>query len=273
MSALPQAGEPIVGSLLLSEIREQPAVLRRLADQGESFQRVADEAVARGTRIVRMVAHGSSDNAASSGVYAFGLLPGWTAVRDSISLSVYYGAEVDLRDSCVLALSQSGRTPDVVDYVERAAGRGAYTIAVTNDADSPLAQVADAVLPLLAGEERAIAATKTYTAQVAAVALLAAHAAGQGPAYVDGLRVTADLLESLLPQLEPALASVATKLAFVGTDARRGTRAGVRDRPGALAEAARDMPRRRRAPDGHRSGPRPRRRSGFAVPGLGDRPA
>ena len=70
MSALPQAGEPVAGSLLLSEIREQPAVLRRLADQAESFQRVADEAVARGTRIVRMVAHGSSDNAASSGVYA-----------------------------------------------------------------------------------------------------------------------------------------------------------------------------------------------------------
>jgi glucosamine--fructose-6-phosphate aminotransferase (isomerizing) len=211
-----RAEVPVVGALLLSEIREQPAVLRRLADQAETFQRVADEAVARGTRIVRMVAHGSSDNAASSGVYAFGLLPGWTALRDSISLSVYYGAEVDLRDSCVLALSQSGRTPDVVDYVERAAGRGAYTIAVTNDVGSPLAQVADAVLPLLAGEERAIAATKTYSAQVATVALLAAHAAGQGPVYVDGLRVTADLLEQLLPELEPALASVATQLAFIG---------------------------------------------------------
>ena len=83
MSAV-RADLPVVGALLLSEIREQPAVLRRLADQAETFQRVADEAVARDTRIVRMVAHGSSDNAASSGVYAFGLLPGWTALRDSI---------------------------------------------------------------------------------------------------------------------------------------------------------------------------------------------
>ena len=84
-----------------------------------------------------MVGHGSSDNAASYGVYAFGLLPAWTALRDSISLSVYYGAEIDLRGSCVLALSQSGRTPDVVRYVERARARGALTVAITNDSHLP----------------------------------------------------------------------------------------------------------------------------------------
>jgi len=204
------------GTLLLSEIREQPAVLERLAAQTEVFEQVAAEARRRNTRIVRMVGHGSSDNAASYGVYAFGLLPGWTALRDSISLSVYYGAEVDLADSCVLGLSQSGRTPDVVDYVERAARRGAYTIALTNNPDSPLAEASDAVLPLHAGEERAIAATKTYTATVATLGLLAAYAAAQGPAYADGLRRTAELLDGLLPDLEPALTAVATQLAFVG---------------------------------------------------------
>ena len=57
-----------------------------------------------------MVGHGSSDNAASYGVYAFGLLPGWTALRDSISLTVYYGADLDMSGCTVLALSQSGRT-------------------------------------------------------------------------------------------------------------------------------------------------------------------
>ena len=71
----------------------------------------------REVHLVRLVGHGSSDNAASYGVYAFGLLPGWTAMRDSISLSVYYGAEVDFRRSCVVALSQSGQTPDVLEYV------------------------------------------------------------------------------------------------------------------------------------------------------------
>ena len=68
-----------------------------------------------------MVAHGSSDNAASYGVYAFGLLAGQTAIRDSISLTVYYGAKLDFARSTVIALSQSGRTPDVLEYVTRAA--------------------------------------------------------------------------------------------------------------------------------------------------------
>jgi glucosamine--fructose-6-phosphate aminotransferase (isomerizing) len=71
-------------------------------------------------------------------------------------LTVYYGAEIDLRDSCLLALSQSGRTPDVVDYVARGRQRGALTLAVTNDEGSPLAAAAaDVVVPILAGEERA----------------------------------------------------------------------------------------------------------------------
>src|SRR5581483_9749607 len=165
--------------------------------------------------VVRMVGHGSSDNAASYGVYAFGLLPGWTALRDSISLSVYYGAEIELAGSCVLALSQSGRTPDVIEYVERARSRGATTIAITNDPASPLAEAAEAVLPLAAGDERAVAATKTYTAQLAALALLAAHASGNGAAFARAIRTTAALLGDLLPPLERRVADAARALTFV----------------------------------------------------------
>jgi glucosamine--fructose-6-phosphate aminotransferase (isomerizing) len=204
------------GALLLSEIREQPAVLERLLERTGEIEAVAAEAIRRGTSIVRMVGHGSSDNAASFGVYAFGILPGWTALRDSISLSVYYGAEVDLRSSSVIALSQSGRTPDVVEYVERARRRGAFTIALTNDPASPLAEAAEAIVPLGAGEERAIAATKTYTAELAALTLLAAHAAGAGAAYVDGVRASAVLLAELIERLEPSVRALATTLAFVG---------------------------------------------------------
>src|SRR3990170_2399354 len=156
-----------------------------------------------------MSALGSSDNAASYGVYAFGLLPRWTALRDSISLSVYYGAEIDLRGSCIVALSQSGETPDVLAYVERARARGALTIAITNDPDSALGEAAEAVLPLAAGPERSIAATKTYTAQVAALALLAGHAAGQGRAIADGIRAVAGQLDDALPALERRLGEIA----------------------------------------------------------------
>jgi glucosamine--fructose-6-phosphate aminotransferase (isomerizing) len=204
------------GSVLLSEIREQPAALERLLEHAPVYEGVAAEAVRRGTSLVRMVGHGSSDNAASFGVYAFGLLPGWTAIRDSISLSVYYGAELDLTNSTIVALSQSGATPDVVEYVQLARRRGAFTIGITNNLESPLAEAAEAVLPLAAGDERAIAATKTYTAQLAALTLLAAHAAGAGAAYVDGVRAVAAQLAELLPDLERQLGAVATPLAFVG---------------------------------------------------------
>ena len=115
--ARPAGGERAPGSLLLREIREQPQALERLLENTDAFKAAATQAAQR--PLVRMVGHGSSDNAASYGVYAFGLLPAWTALRDSISLSVYYGAEVDLSGSTVVALSQSGRTPDVLDYVQR----------------------------------------------------------------------------------------------------------------------------------------------------------
>ncbi|MGH3104610.1 MAG: SIS domain-containing protein [Gaiellaceae bacterium] len=204
------------GALLLSEIREQPAALVRLLEHAGEYAAVANAARRQGLSLVRMVAHGSSDNAASYGVYAFGLLPAWTAMRDSISLSVYYRAEVDLRGSCVVALSQSGQTPDVLEYVEIARKRGAFTVAITNEPGSALGEAAEAVLPLGAGPERGIAATKTYTAQVAALALLAAYAAEAGPALARGIRVVADLLDELLPTLERRLSEVAVALAFVG---------------------------------------------------------
>src|ERR1044071_9396826 len=107
-----------------------------------------------------MVGHGSSDNAASYGIYAFGLLPRWTALRDSITLSVYYDTGPEMAGSLVVGLSQSGQTPDVVEYVRRARRAGAFTVAVTNDPSSALAEDAEAVLPLGAGPELAVAATK-----------------------------------------------------------------------------------------------------------------
>ena len=123
------AREP--GARFLEEIREQPAALLRLLEGSDDFARVAAEIRDRGATTIRMAGHGSSDNAASYGIYAFGLLPGWTALRDSISLIAYYGAELDLSGCTALALSQSGRTPDVVEYARQAKLRGAYVVAFT----------------------------------------------------------------------------------------------------------------------------------------------
>jgi glucosamine--fructose-6-phosphate aminotransferase (isomerizing) len=207
---------PEPGSRFRDEIREQPHALLRLLEGEAEFARVGTEIRSREATTIRMVGHGSSDNAASYGVYAFGLLPHWTALRDSISLTVYYGAELDMSGCTVLALSQSGRTPDVVEYARRAKERDAYTVAITNDLSSELAEVADAVLELRAGPEQAVAATKTYTNQLAALGLLAAHAAGKGDSFAEEVRAIAASLPQLILSLEARIANVAVPFAYAG---------------------------------------------------------
>jgi glucosamine--fructose-6-phosphate aminotransferase (isomerizing) len=204
------------GGDFLTEIHEQPAALRALLEHESAYARVATAARERGATTVRMVGHGSSDNAASYGVYAFGLLPRWTALRDSITLTAYYDARLDMSGSTVIALSQSGRTPDVIDYVERARATGAFTVALTNDIGSDLAGAAEEVLPLSAGAERSVAASKTYLNQIAALGLFAAYAATEGRRFAAGIRETADLLEGALPALEAQARGIALSFASVG---------------------------------------------------------
>jgi glucosamine--fructose-6-phosphate aminotransferase (isomerizing) len=204
------------GADFLTEIHEQPAALRALLEHESSYSRVATVARERGATTIRMVGHGSSDNAASYGVYAFGLLPRWTALRDSITLTAYYDARLDMSGSTVIALSQSGRTPDVIDYVTRAGRAGAFTVALTNDIGSDLAGAAEEVLPLAAGPERSVAASKTYLNQIAALGLFAAYAATEGRRFAAGIQATADLLEESLPGLEEQARRVALPFASVG---------------------------------------------------------
>jgi glucosamine--fructose-6-phosphate aminotransferase (isomerizing) len=204
------------GAHFLAEIRGQPQALAGLLEHEAAYARTAATARERGATIVRMVGHGSSDNAASYGVYAFGLLPRWTALRDSITLSVYYETGLDMAGSTVIGLSQSGRTPDVIEYVRRAREAGAFTVALTNDVGSDLAGESEAVLPLAAGPERSVAATKTYLNQVSALGLFAAHAAGEGRRFAAGLRAVIGQLEELVPQLERKVPAIALPFASVG---------------------------------------------------------
>jgi glucosamine--fructose-6-phosphate aminotransferase (isomerizing) len=214
-SAAPES-RPDPGELFLAEIREQSAAVLRLLEHEAEFEAASRSLVERVPSVVRLVGHGSSDAATTYGVYAFGLLPGWTAMRDSISLSIYYDAKVDLSGSVVVALSQSGETPDVVEYARRARARGALTIAVTNGPESELGQAADITLPLAAGPERAVAASKTYVNQLAALALLAGGAAGRGRELADALRRVSDQLAAALGPLEQAVPNVARAFAYVG---------------------------------------------------------
>ena len=211
-----QAEEVVHGARFLAEIREQPGGLLRLLEHDDEIARIAAVIRDRGSRLVRMVGHGSSDNAASYGVYAFGLLAGWTAMRDSITLTVHYGTPLDMSGSTVVGLSQSGRTPDVVDYVRGAREAGAFTIAVTNDPLSELAEAAEATIPLSAEPELAVAATKTYVNTLGALALLAAHVAGRGAELADGIRRASQLMETAIPGLERSTAKLALPFSYTG---------------------------------------------------------
>jgi glutamine---fructose-6-phosphate transaminase (isomerizing) len=202
--------------LFLSEVREQPEALDRVVALLPAFEAAGRALARRPPATVRLVGHGSSDAAAAYGVYAFGLLPAWTALRDSISLAVYYDAPISLADSAVIALSQSGRTPDVVEYTRRARAHGAVTFAITNDGESELAQAAETTLSLAAGPERSVAASKTYVNQLAALALVAGAAAGRGEELADGLTAVAQLIRDALPTLEREAARVAAAFAYVG---------------------------------------------------------
>jgi glucosamine--fructose-6-phosphate aminotransferase (isomerizing) len=160
-------------SFLQTEIRQQPQVLMRLLDQEiENARRIAADLQARGVKYVIMAARGTSDNAARYGQYLFGAYNRLPVGLATPSLFSVYSQPPRLEDSLIIGISQSGQSPDIVAVVEEGQRQGAPTLAVTNAPDSPLAARADYVIPLHAGEERAVAATKTYTAQLTALALL-----------------------------------------------------------------------------------------------------
>ena len=203
------------GAEFLTEIRQQPQALRALLEHERDYARVATRARAR----CHDRAHGRPRLVRQRDLVRRLRLwpaPRWTALRDSIALTAYYDAGLDMSGSTVIALSQSGRTPDVIDYLGRARKAGGYTVALTNDVSSDLAGEAEEVLPLAAGPERAVAASKTYLNQIAALGLFAAYAAGEGRQFADGIRATADLLEELMPTLEPRVRTVALSFASVG---------------------------------------------------------
>lgn len=188
---------------LRGEIHEQPAVAERLLRDGwpgtaAIASTIAARIAARETDHVVIAARGSSDHAAIYAQYLFGAhlrLPVALATPSLISL---YGVEPRLDRSLVIGISQSGQSPDIVGVVAAARRQGAPTIALTNNAGSDLAAAAEHHIDLRAGPELAVAATKTYTAELLAVAML----------------VTA--IESQLGQVEGREAALAAVPAAIG---------------------------------------------------------
>ncbi|GAB2871859.1 SIS domain-containing protein [Actinoallomurus bryophytorum] len=154
-----------------TEIGEQGTALRETLDA--LLPRVAEVGIlGRETRQVLFIARGSSDNAAVYGSYLIQTQAGRLATLASPSIATTYKKKIDLSGVLAVAISQSGKTEEIVETLDWAADCGARTVAVTNGEGSPLAEAAQLALVTRAGDELAVPATKTYTTQLAALAVL-----------------------------------------------------------------------------------------------------
>jgi len=163
----------IRNTLLYQEIHQQPDVLANLLDQEfGNIQRLAAAIQKRRITHVVIAARGTSDNAARYAKYLLGAMNGITVALATPSLFSIYKQPPHFKDALVLGISQSGKSPDIVSVLQEARRQKALTAAITNFPASDLAQAADFVIDLHAGQERSIAATKTYTSELAAIAML-----------------------------------------------------------------------------------------------------
>ncbi|WP_405890061.1 SIS domain-containing protein [Streptomyces sp. NBC_00133] len=179
------------GRIMAGEMAEQPTVLRRILEEGAPrIREVATAIAARRPRFVLLTARGTSDNAALYAKYLLEIQLGLPCGLTSMSTTTAYGARPDLTDVLVISVSQSGGSPDLVASTRAARDAGAITVAVTNNPDSPLAAVSEFHIDILAGPERALPATKTYTASLLALYLL-----------VEGLRGGDGAAAKALPDL------------------------------------------------------------------------
>ena len=171
---------------MLNEIHEQPEVLERLcAEERSGIQGLCDAMQERGIESVGIAARGTSDNAATFGKYLLEIVGGVPVSAVAPSVFTLYHSKLDLSKWLLLGISQSGESTDVVDVVKRARTMGALTAGITNVPDSALARAGDFALFCHAGEEKSVAATKTYTATLGVLCLLASMMARKPDATAD----------------------------------------------------------------------------------------
>lgn len=165
----------VARSRMLEEVLQAPAAVERLLrGQGAELESLARRLRRRPPPFAATVARGSSHHAATYGKYLIETLCGVVVSSAAPSVTTVYRSRLRWRDALVLAVSQSGESPDLVETLEEARHRGALTVAVVNRTGSPLAGAAEIVLPMHAGPETSVAATKSFIAGVASLAHLVA---------------------------------------------------------------------------------------------------
>jgi glutamine---fructose-6-phosphate transaminase (isomerizing) len=180
------------------EIYQQPQVIHRLLEaKREQMAELGERLRADPPRFLVIAARGTSDNAATYAKYVFGSVNRVPVALAMPSLTTLYNQTPDMTGGWVIGISQSGQPPDVVAVLKEARRQGAPTLAITNMAESPLAQTAEFSIVVEAGEEKSVAASKTYTAQLTAIAMLSAHWDGDPQRITDLSRLQGHLLAVL----------------------------------------------------------------------------
>jgi glutamine---fructose-6-phosphate transaminase (isomerizing) len=201
-------------SQLLNEIYEQPEAIRRMLEtEAERVAWISQQLSPYEYSYALIAARGTSDNAARYAQYIFGAINHLSVALAAPSLFTRYNAPPKVEGALVIGISQSGQSPDIFTVIEEARRQGAPTIAITNDLESPLSKAAEYRIGLGVGKEYSIAATKTYTAQLTALAMLALSLK-ETPIRLDSLKEVPRALEQAL-EAEPQAQLAAKYLAAV----------------------------------------------------------
>jgi glucosamine--fructose-6-phosphate aminotransferase (isomerizing) len=164
---------------LYSEITEQPERIKSLLSlQKKTVEQIAAAIQKRDIQYVFLAARGTSDNAGRYANYLLGALNGLPLALATPSLFTYYKQPPKLKNALVIGISQSGQSPDIVSVLDEGKKQNCLTLAITNEAKSPLAKAADFLLDIQAGREKAVAATKTYTTELMSIAMLSTALSG-----------------------------------------------------------------------------------------------
>ena len=185
---------------LHSEIHEQPARLANLlSTQRKKIETIAQAIRTRDPQFVFLAARGTSDNAGRYANYLWGAKNSLPIALATPSLFTYYQQPPKIQNALVVGISQSGQSPDIVSVLENGKKQGNLTLAITNEPNSPLAKNADFILDIQAGDEKAVAATKTYTSQLMTIAMLSAALSGEKARW-DELAQIAEWADTALKQ-------------------------------------------------------------------------
>ncbi len=201
-------------SKMLREIKEQPAALGRLwRGEKKNITQIAERIRRRDPSFFALAARGSSDNAATYGKYLFEYANGIPCSLAAPSIHTVYSRHPNMKNGVVIGVSQSGEGTDINESLASARKTGAYTIGITNSADSAITRVADDIILLRAGLEKGLAATKTYTCQLMALMMLSGLLSGDRMFLEQLARVPEQMSEML--GMEPFMTSLSERYRYM----------------------------------------------------------